>query len=170
MDRRYLLCILIIIICCINLYIIAENSNTVGSASVTFDKYKFTLPPDYEVTELYAHSVQIHGKDLRYITVESKNPTYTYNYTAIANQLKNKPNHTILSSGTINIHGISVDSIFYQTVDENNFVNNRSNFYFKKDNDVFQVGISGFDYDTEMNQTIDILTYIVDSICRNPQK
>ena len=170
MDRRYLLCILIIIMCCINLYIITENSNTVGSASATFNKYRFTLPPDYEVTWLYENSIQIHGKDLREITVESKKPTYTYNYTAITSELLKKPNHTILSNGTININGISVDSIYYQTVDENNFVNNRSNFYFEKNNDVFQVGMSGFDYNTERNQTIDTLTYIVDSICRNPQK
>lgn len=170
MDRRYLLCILIIIICCINLYIIAENSNTVGSATATFDKYKFTLPPDYEVTELYAHSVQIHSKDLRYITIESKKPTYKYNYTAISEELLKKPNHTILSNGTIDINGINIDLIYYQTVDENNFINNRSNFYFEKNNDVFQVGMSGFDYNTERNQTIETLTYIVDSICRNLQK
>ncbi len=164
MDRRYYLIILILIACCINLYIVADNSNVVGTASVTFDKYIISLPLNYEVTGQYGSYVQIHNNDIGFLAIQCKNDSFVYNYSSVVNELNKKYNCTILNNGTINTNDIPVNTIYYKTVDEKNFVNNRSIFYFEKYGKTFQIEMNGFNYDNDVNKTIDTLTYVVESL------
>ena len=51
MDKRYLLMIVIICVCLANLYIIADFSDVVGSASVDTGNYTFSLPKGFSLYE-----------------------------------------------------------------------------------------------------------------------
>lgn len=166
MHKNYYLIIIILFVCIINLYVIADYSDVVGSASVSFENYTFSLPPNYEVTSTYDFFVQVHNSKLGYAAVEHKSDNFDYNYSAILSNLQSYSNTTILSKGIITVGNISVDSIYYRTVDDNNFVNNRSIFYFEKYGELFQIEMNGFKYD-DVNETINTLEYIVETIKPN---
>ena len=51
MDKRYFLIIIIILICSVNLYMISNVSNVVGSASVDIGNYTVTLPKEFSLYE-----------------------------------------------------------------------------------------------------------------------
>lgn len=161
MNKRYFLIILIICVCCINLYVVSNVSDVVGTASVDVGEYTFSLPKGFSLYDSDSNKVLISNPDtnmeIRFYSSVYSDDNFSSKYDEI-----NSSDFKILSSGTIDNNGIIIQSIYYQ-----NEKNNRSTFYFNKDNHDFEILIVGFNYDLQKNQTIDIVCGIVDSIRAN---
>ena len=163
MDKRYLLIIFILIFSCVNLYFIVINSDTIGTASVSFDNYTLSLPEGFDLYENRGDSIVLHNsKTGVFIAVYSVD---SYNYTKDLNYYKNDSNATVFSTGDIKVDDTSVNSIFYKAFDDNNNRSfNYSKFYFTKENHPFCITVAGFDYNNDKNSTVDILIDIVTSL------
>ena len=158
MDKRYLLILVVIIICGINLSIIVNNSDVVGSASVSVGKYLFSMPEGFNMHENNGNSVVIQNNDsvtINFDTALDSSDTYNNRLRYIDNQTTNK----ILSKGTLTIGNIKVDSVYYQS--ENH--TNNSAFYFKKDNKPFKIVVSNFNYNNGRNLTLNYVSDIIQS-------
>lgn len=164
MDKRYFLIIIIICVCCINLYLISSVSNVVGSASVDVGNYTFSLPEGFTFYEDKANGISISNTNTKmviglYVPLEDKD-TFANRF----NNINNSAKYDIISNGSINSGGIAIDSIYYRDVND---LTNYSTFYFTKFNHNFRILVTGFNYDLDKNKTIDIVTGIVNSIRTN---
>lgn len=169
MDMRYLLIIVLIVFSSISLFFIADNSDVIGSASVNVKNFTFSMPAGMDVLNSYEDRVELHSsKNGFYAAVYVLNEN-NYNLTKIVGDIQNKHGNTILSNGTINVNGIMVDSIYYKS-ESNGYINNRSTFFFVKDNTAFNIAISTFNYDNDRNLTLDFVTYVVDTLRVNHKK
>ena len=164
MDKRYFLIIIIICVCCINLYLISNVSDVVGSASVDVGNYTFSLPEGFTFYGDHSNGVSISNNDIRmliglYVPLENKD-TFVNKF----NDINTSDRYDIISNGTINSGGIVIDSLYYRDVND---LTNYSTFYFTKFNQNFRILLIGFNYDLDKNKTIDIVTAIVNSIRDN---
>ena len=165
MDKRYLLIGLIIFVCIINLYIITDFSEVVGSASVNIDDYTFSIPRDFNLMNTYDDYVTISNDKIGLnLAVYKINNNFDMN--DILSNFKNSSDYIVLSNGTIKTKDINIDSIYYKSVDDSK---NRSVFYFTKNNVSFKVEMSNFNYD-DKNITIETIVYIADSMRVNYKK
>lgn len=169
MDRRYLLIIAITIICCLNLYIISDVSDIVGSASIDCNNYTFSAPEGFVLYETAQKYTEIHdsssGMNIYINPSISKSDTYANKIKEISDSNSSDSNssnseYTLLSKGTLDVEGIKVDSVYYQPPSGEN----RALFYFDKMNDHFKILITDFDYDSDRNKTIEHVTDIVSSL------
>ena len=161
MDKRYLLMIVIIFVCFVNLYLIAVNSDVVGSATVEVGQYTCSIPHGfslYDSDKNHAYLIDTNSKIIIHIYANlSDNSTYDNK----VNEIINNSDYKLLSNGTINMGGIDIDSIYYREYDNNQ---NRSTFYFTKENETFRIIIMDFNYDADLNKTLDYVAVIVDSM------
>lgn len=162
MDKRYFLIIFIAIFCLINLYVIADFSDVVGSSYADVGKYTFSLPSDFNLVNSQDSSVVINNPNNLYIAVFSLDYS-DYNYTEGLENLKNSTTVNIVSMGTLNIDNISVDAVYYEDFKSNS---NKSIFYFHKDNHPFRINMENFDIDNK-EYTINALEDIIQSIKLN---
>ena len=169
MDKRYLLIIILIIIGCSTLYLITNASYTIGSASATLGQYTFSLPQGFTVDHTENKYVSIFNGDGVYIhvNVAEKNKD---NYNDTLNYLKSK-NIPIISSGSVNIGDIVVDSVFYNKTQYNITINSNENvcgafFIFNKSNATFKIEVTHFDYENK-DKIIEYVSYIVQSLNKN---
>lgn len=161
MDKRYFFIIIIICVCCINLYMIANVSDVVGSASIHVGDYTFSLPDGFSLYDDEHSQIHIYNPDSDMdIIVYSqlgKNDTFLNKY----NEINSSGKYNILSNGTLKDDDINIESLFYQRIND---TNNRSTFYFTKFDHNFRILLTNFDYNTEKNEIMDIVTHIVDSL------
>ena len=158
MDKRYLLIIGIIVICCVNLYVITTFSDVVGSAYFNVGNYTFTLPENFNVDNTENNHVVIINQNskmkINIFTYLSETDTYK-------NALKvveNNSECTMLSNGTIHHNNITIYSLYYVQNERNSSV-----FYFNKENNNFKIVITDFNQETQHNETINIITQLVES-------
>lgn len=157
MDKRYFLMLLIVIICCINLSIIVNNSDIIGSASVSAGNYLFSAPDGFTLYENNGNSAVIRNNNMS-IYFES-DLSDSDNFNKRLDYIKNETNDTILSTGTISIENISVNTVYYKIHDNDN----NAVFYFEKDNTTFKIIVSNFNYNTERDLTLEYVTFIIQS-------
>ena len=164
MDKRYLFIFIIVFICCINLYFIAINSDDVGSATVASGDYICAIPQGFSLYESNKNYVHLFDADSKVVidvyTHISKNNTYDKKLV----ELNNNSNVRVLSNGTINVEDMTIYSIFYRQADNNQ---NRSTFYFTKDNNNFRILITDFDYEKDYNKILDYVDIISTSMRRD---
>ncbi|WP_407423095.1 hypothetical protein [Methanobrevibacter sp.] len=158
MDKRYLLILVVIIICGINLSIIVNNSDIVGSASVSVGKYLFSMPEGFNIYENNGNSIVIQNKDKITIYFDT-NLGSADNYDKRLKYIDNTTTDKILSKGTLTIDNIKVDSVYYQNENHTNM----SAFYFEKDNNPFKIVVSNFNYNDDRNLTLEYITDIIQS-------
>jgi len=158
MDKRYILIFLIIVVCCFNLYLIASSSDIVGSASVNFKEYTFSLPSDFTMYESSDNYIVIYNPHFGYTSLLFNKESYE----SELHRLGNDSNCVILSNGPIQVNNITVNSIFYRTSD----ANNHSIFIFDKLDKTFRVEMWHFNYDNR-NASITIISDIVESLRPN---
>lgn len=158
MDKRYILILIIIIICLANLSIIVNNSDVVGSATATAGKYLFSVPHGFSLFEKHSNSAFIRNNDDMSIYYQSDlNNSDTYDKRL--SYLDNESDDKILSKGSFNLDNISVDTVYYQTINNTN----KSAFYFEKNNTQFKIIMSNFNYNTDRNLTLEYATIIIRS-------
>ncbi|WP_295592422.1 hypothetical protein [uncultured Methanobrevibacter sp.] len=164
MDKRYLFIFIIVFLCCINLYLIVINSDEVGSASVAVGDYICTIPQGFSLYESKKNSVNLFDEDSKIVISVyshlSKNDTYNRKMV----ELNNNSNVAVLSNGTINVEDMNIYSIFYRRVDNNQ---NRSTFYFTKDNNTFRILITDFNYKNDYNKILEYANIISTSMRRD---
>lgn len=163
MDKRYVLILIIILGCCVNLFIISNSSDLIGSASVECGNYIFTMPPEFTLYRSDMDHVLLHdsktGMDVDVYSKLDKSDTYD-------EKLKQIPTEgfTIVSNGTIKADDVEVKSVYYCN---NNTHQNRSTFFFEKDNNQFRVLMNNFDMTNDRNATIDYIVKIAESVKYN---
>ena len=161
MDKRYLLIILIVCICCVNLFIITNVSDIVGNASVDAGNYTFSLPKGFSMYDNTATRVQISNPDTKmniwFFSELVTNDTFQNKY----HEIDQGKGFKVLSNGSIKDEGINIDSVFYQSTEDSS---NRSTFYFTKDNHNFRILVEGFDYNTQKEEVINLVADIIASI------
>lgn len=164
MDKRYFVIILIIIFCSINLYYITDISDVVGTASVTVNGYTISIPENFNLLNTYEKSVLINNPNSNLFIAIHPLGNKEYDFNKILLNYQNNTKIKIISSGTININNITVDTIYYENYEDAKNPRNCSIFYFKKNDATFRIEMAGFDYNTERDETINILTFIINSI------
>lgn len=161
MDKRYFIIIIIIFVCCINLYLVSNVSDVIGSAYVDTGNYTLTIPNGFSLQEDKSNQVMIYNPNSNmYITIISslvKNDNFLNKY----EEINNDTDYKILSNGTINFNGIEIDSMFYQNVKN---LDNRSTFYFTRYDNNFRILITGFDYNTQKDEVINLTCAMIESI------
>lgn len=161
MDKRYFLIILIICICGVNLYMISNVSDVVGSAYVDVGHYTFSLPEGLTLSS-------DEGNQVTLLSSDSKTKIYVMSSLKKNDVLSNKieevkkDGYQLDSNGTINYEDINIDSAFYHKGSEN-----KSTCYFTKDNTKFRILIIGFDYDSQKEEMINISSQIAGSMRLN---
>ncbi len=164
MDKRYFIIILIILVCLVNLYVIVDFSDVVGSSYTNVGKYTFSLPPGFDLGGSQDKSVAIihNPKNNLDIAVYSLDKG-DYNYSLGLDQLNNNSKINIISNGTLYVDDISVDAVYYDDLSTNS---SKSIFYFQKDNHPFRINMVNVDIN-DKNKTIDDLVFIIRSIRLN---
>ena len=162
MDKRYFLIIIIFILGCLCMFVVADSSDIIGSASVSFNGYSFSIPEGFTLMNTYDTSVLInHPKTGLFVAIYTLDKNY--NYGSVLNGLKNDSNNTILSEGIIDINNVHVSSLFYYGPSSKGDYNNRSIFFFNLFDSTFEVQMSNFNYENR-NEIINTLTLIVESL------
>lgn len=161
MDKRYLLIFIIIFICFIGLFVIANNSDNIGSASVACGKYSFCIPNGFSLYDSATYTVHISNGDsgINIIVYSklNKNDTFKNGF----NRISNSSSFSILSNGSIDANGIKINSVYYRNLENNR---NESQHYFSKENNSFRIYVSDFNYDEDLNKTLDYVSIIAQSI------
>lgn len=162
MDKRYLLIILIMSICAINMYIISDNSDVVGSAYVDVGNYTFSLPNGFTLYSNQGNQVSIINSDTdMHILIYSslgKNDTFANKL----HDIESKDEYKLYSNGTVHCGDMEIPAAFYHRGSEN-----RSTFYFTEDGNNFRILIIGFDYSTQKDEVINIVSDLVGSVRLN---
>ena len=159
MDKRVIMIIAILIVGIGCMYVIVDNSYTIGHAITTFSKTTITLPDGFSVgdtdetsAELYnkksSEKIDIHdlGKGNR-VKDSFKNVTETY---------KNNPKYSNINDETKNINGVEVLQLTSET---NNTISSSSVFYYY--NHTYRIDMSGFE---DMNKANNILEFIITTL------
>lgn len=159
MDKRYLLILIMIIVCCINLSIIVNNSDVVGSASVSVGKYLFSVPEGFDLHENNGNSAILKNNENKITITFECNLSDSDNYDTRLGYMENDTKYTVLSKGSLTVENIHVDTVYYQTRDNVN----KSAFYFEKDDAPFKIDISNFNYNNDQNLTLDYVSHLIQS-------
>lgn len=165
MDKRYGLILIIVLGCCVNLFMISNSSDMIGSASVECGNYIFTMPSEFTLYNSDINHVLIHdsktGMNVDVYSKLDKSDTYENKLKQITND-----GFTIVSNGTIKAGDIEVKAVYYTNKDHQN----RSTFFFEKDNNQFRVLMNGFNLENDRDITIDYLAEITESMKYNYKK
>ena len=166
MDKRYILIFIIIIVCCVNLSVIANSSDIIGSASVEGGHYIFSIPSGFSLYESNNNHVLIHNGDSgMYIDIFLK--ISKDNYQSKLKEINKDKDYIILSNGSLSVEDINIDAIYYQNVSNHE---NRSTFYFNKFDNNFRITMLNFNYENDKNMTIEYISDIVSSVRVNYKK
>lgn len=169
MDKRYLLIIIIVAVCLLNMFLIAKSSDEIGNAAVNFDDYTFSIPRGFSLYESSEDQVMVGNtsNDFRmYVTTLD-----SYNAEHKLDQLTNNTNDTVLSKGNVTCGNITVETIYYRHVyNPDKPAINQSVSYFTKFGTPFKITMRGFNYDTDQNETLDDLAFVVNSLRENHKK
>lgn len=166
MDKRYFLIIFIIVIGCINLFVISNYSDIIGTASADFNEVTFSLPPNYELIDTNPKYIQFHNPSLGYMALSYFNGSAENAYNKTIDQINNSSDKTLLSYGVVNKEDTPIYSVFWESTNKNNKVNNESSFYFNELGFCFRIDMGSFKYE-DRNSTIDTVIFIVESMRLN---
>lgn len=152
-----IIAILIVGLSC--MYVIVDNSNTIGNAITTFSKTSVTLPYGFSVGETNTESAELYNKqnderiniyDLgkgNHMKDSFKNITETY---------KNNPRYYNISNETKNVNDVEVHQLNMET---NNTISSSSVFYHY--NHTYLVEMSGF---KDINKVNENLKFIITTL------
>ena len=163
MDKRYFLIMILVIVCFVNLFLVANSSDLIGKATVDVGNFMFSSPHDYNLMDSYDNYVKLeNSQGITIMLFVLSNPKD--NYDNALHTLQNNNNDTILSNGSIYVGDVTVNSIYYRHVVDSK-VSNQAVYYFDKEGSHFKILMSGFRNDESgKNQTIQECIGIVDSL------
>lgn len=152
MDKRWILIFIIMIIGVSCMYLVVENSNTVGSAISDVNKSTITIPHGFSKVDSDSNSISLankKGDEKIFLKDLGKRDCANKSFNKKLNSL---PDDVVHIKNTTNVtNNITEYIIYYQ--DESNFNNSMSYFY--TCNHTFYMNMKGFetvdDLDNEMN-------------------
>ena len=119
MDKRWILfCITLIIgLCC--LYLIVDNSTSVGDAIASVDEVIVTLPPGFTNFQTHDNSVNIenkYGKEKLFFKSTQKGDNASNKYENSLNTWNSDPDILITNNTTMKINNVTAYVICYQNI------------------------------------------------------
>lgn len=164
MNKQYLVIIIILIMGLTSLYFISINSDVVGSASISVNKYIFSSPEGFVLDYSKSNEVALHSSSEENLSMYVTIIDDSNYFPSFLDWLENNSDYTILSKGSIKVNDIDVDTVYNRHKLNNNLSNNCSIFYFNKYGTNFKLEITGFNYDTDRNKTMNFLIDVVTSL------
>lgn len=176
MDKRWLIIILILIIGCGTLYLIVDNSNVVGKASVNLKDSTFTLPLGFDVfNSRQINDIEIvnykTNMKIQIIELENNNSAKA-DFNNSLSDLYNGTEFKVIDSGVATIANITCYVIQFKH-NENVSGNGSNNFtyiFFYKDNYTYNIRVWNFDYKTDQEFVSGNVSFIIDSLRINYKK
>ena len=152
-----IIAILIVGISC--MYVIVDNSYTIGNAITTFSKTTVTLPHGFSVGETNTKSAELYNKqnnekiDIHDLGKENRVKNIFKNMTETC---KNDSNYSNIKNDTKKVNEVDV---FQITMETNNTISSSSVFYHY--NHTYRVDMSGFN---DANKVNEILEFIITTL------
>ena len=165
MDKRYLLIIVIILICSVNLFLISISSDIIGGASVNFKDYTFSIPKNFDLLSSDDQYVKLNNPDIGWIHITYDDIRENNDYKHRINYIENRSDMTILRNGTLNVGNTTVYSVFFQRQDSNSIIND-SSFIFDQYGHRFTISVAGYDY-SSYNEIVDTVIFLIESLRHN---
>lgn len=165
MDKRYLLIIVIILICSVNLFLISNSSDVIGGASVNFKDYTFSIPKNFDLLSSDDQYVKLYNPEIGRVQITYGDISNDNDYKHRLDYLQNRSDITILRNGTLNIENTTVYSVFFQRKDSNSIIND-SSFIFDQYGHRFTISVAGYDY-SSYNETVDTVIFLIGSLRHN---
>ncbi|WP_407414951.1 hypothetical protein [Methanobrevibacter sp.] len=138
---------------------ISNVSDVVGSAYVDVGNYTFSLPEGFVLESDKGNQVSIinYDTDMHIFIYSSSgnNETFANRIQAI----ENSSEYQLYSNGTVHCGDMEIPAAFYHKDSEN-----RSTFFFTEDGNNFRFLIIGFDYNTQKEDVINIVSNLVESV------
>ena len=159
MDKRVIMIIAILIVGIGCMYVIVDNSYTIGHAITTFSKTTITLPDGFSVGDTNGNSAELYNKkSIEKINIHDlgKGDRVKDSFKNVTETYKNNPKYSNINDETKNVNGVEVLQL---TAETNNTISSSSVFYYY--NHTYRVDMSGFN---DMNKVNDILEFIITTL------
>ena len=123
MDKRWIIIIIVLAIGIGCLYLVADNSTSVGNAVVSIGDVILTIPPSFTNFQTHGETVSVEnkytGEKMYFELIDDGNDSLS-KYNNKIEELKHLENVSITKNKTIEIDGVKVHTIYYQKVTPNN--------------------------------------------------
>lgn len=117
MDKRWILIIIVLIIGVSSLYLIADNSTSVGNAIASMDKVIVTLPPGFTNFQTQEKSLNIENKythEKLYIKSSAEGDHALEKYNSTLKDWESDENIEITNTSTMKIDNVTAYIIYYK--------------------------------------------------------
>ncbi len=158
MDKRWILIIIIAIIGLSSMYLIVDNSMTVGSAITTFSKTTITIPEGFSVEDTNNNLVTLYNKnnDERIEIYDfGKGNTVKEIKTNITSEILEEKNLTNITNRTFKLDHTEID----QTILKNGSKPGAVISYFYKYDHTYSIIMTGYDKVNTTTQDLDCIIY-----------
>lgn len=148
-----IIAILIVGISC--MYIIVDNSTTIGHAITTFSKTSITLPEGFSVGETDSKSALLYSKksnETINIYDQGKGDSTKDSFKNVTDTYKNNPKYDNINETTKNVNNITVLQL---TMETNNTLSSSSVFY--DYNHTYLIELSGFEDINKLNKDLEFV-------------
>lgn len=159
MDKRVIMIIAILIVGIGCMYVIVDNSYTIGHAITTFSKTTITLPDGFSVGDTDGKSAELYNKkSIEKINIHDlgKGDRVKDSFKNVTETYKNNPKYSNINDETKNINGVEVLQL---TAETNNTISSSSVFYYY--NHTYRIDMSGFE---DMNKANNVLEFIIKTL------
>ena len=159
MDKRVIMIIAILIVGISCMYVIVDNSTSIGKAITTFSKTSITLPNGFSVGETDSKSAQLYNKrsnEKINIYDLGKGDSTKEKFKNVTDIYKNNPDCHDLNETTRTVNNITILQL---NMEKNNTLSSRAVFY--DYNHTYLVDINGFE---DMNKLNNDLEFIVSTL------
>ena len=159
MDKRWILIIIILIAGLGTMYYIVDNSNSVGSAIVTFGKTTITIPENFSVVGSGDGYVELHNKinseDITIFDYGKGNTVKNNIQNSIAEITKDKE-YELIGNSTKKINDVSIYNVDFKFENETVRI---CGFY--NNNHTYLMMVNGYD---DLNKSTSDLKFIIDTM------
>ena len=169
MDKRWLIIIITLFVglCC--LYVIVDNSTSVGKGIVSVDRVIMTLPPGFTNFQKHGDTVSVEnkygGEKLYFESIERGNHSLEA-YHDKTNSLKELGTVEITKNVTLQFGDIKAHTIYYHNTERNNNSEYIAS-YFDKFNNTFGVTVWNFK-DTEQGESF--IKFVIETLYEDYKK
>jgi len=164
MDKRWICILIIAIVGFAGLYYIVDNSSTLGSASVYVNKFKVTLPHDYNVAgdgKTYMDAVNKQTNEHIVIKDVGKGNLISSEIVKRTDNFKNNENITSTEYSSIEINCENMTTLEYKTINNDNI---NKIIFMTKDEHTFSFECKNFHDETKLKNDV---SFLMDTLMRD---
>ena len=164
MDKRWICILIIAIVGFAGLYYIVDNSSTLESASVYVNKFKVTLPHDYNVAgdgKTYMDAVNKQTNEHIIIKDVGKGDLISSEFAKRADALINNENISSTEYSSIEINCENLTTIEYKSISNDNI---NKIIFLTKDDHTFTFECKDFHNETKLENDV---SFLMDTLMRD---